>query len=228
MAKINLNRRLNIFGDETGEFGFAKGSAKLYGVSLVFHEQSASIASELNTLNTRLSHLNFNSMIHMGDLVSGHEDFEGLEISERRKIYTQLYRFSTAIPAKYHSFFIDKKAFDANTTLEKCLENFLRELILSNLEYFQNFDEIKMYYDGGQKQLSKIIDKVFGELSGYERESNFDHTEKKLFQVADMLTYIDKLLYKYDNGIKFSNTEIGFFDYKTINRIKRELKGHRL
>ena len=38
MSKSNSNR-LNIFVDETGEFGFGKGAAKLYGISLVNWEE---------------------------------------------------------------------------------------------------------------------------------------------------------------------------------------------
>jgi len=227
MTKITLDRRLNIFADETGEFGFSKGAARLYGVSLVFHEQTMNISNEIGVLNERLSYLDFDAMVHMGDLVSGHGDFEGMEISERRKIYTQLYRFASNVPADYYSFFIDKKDFNSERALEERIEKSLQELILANLEYFQSFDEIKIYYDGGQKQLSKVIDKVFGELSGYNREPDFDHTEKKLFQVADMLTYVDKLIYKYDGGLKFSKTETNFFSYTAIDKIKRELKRHR-
>jgi hypothetical protein len=35
----DLMKRLNIFVDETGEFGFDDGSSRLYGVSFTFHEQ---------------------------------------------------------------------------------------------------------------------------------------------------------------------------------------------
>lgn len=36
-------KRLNIFVDETGEFGFGKKSSRLYGVSFTFHEQDNDI-----------------------------------------------------------------------------------------------------------------------------------------------------------------------------------------
>lgn len=100
-------------------------------------------------------------------------------------------------------------------------------LALSHLDYFQQFDEIKMYYDGGQAQLGRLIDDAFGKLIGYHREDTFDHQDKKLFQVADMLTYVDKVIHKYDNGIKFSNTERTFFGGRTVERTKKELRGHR-
>ena len=43
-----------------------------------------------------------------------------------------------------------------------------------------------------------------------------------------MLTYVDKLLYKYDAGYKFTKTELSFFDVRIIAKIKRELSKHRL
>lgn len=39
-------KRLNIFVDETGEFGFDKGTSELYGVSFTFHEQTDDIMPE--------------------------------------------------------------------------------------------------------------------------------------------------------------------------------------
>ena len=39
MRGSNIMKRLNIFVDETGEFGFNDGASKLYGVSFTFHEK---------------------------------------------------------------------------------------------------------------------------------------------------------------------------------------------
>ena len=65
-------------------------------------------------------------------------------------------------------------------------------------------------------------------FEGYEQISDFDHQEKKLFQVADMLTYVDKIIYKYKHGIKLTKTETAFFDIRHIKMIKSELMKHRL
>lgn len=51
MIKI---KRLNIFIDESGDFGFVKGSSDLYAVSFTLHESSNSIKSELQYLNEKL------------------------------------------------------------------------------------------------------------------------------------------------------------------------------
>ena len=44
---INIKRRLNIFIDESGDFGFVKGSSELYAVSFTIHESDNPITNEL-------------------------------------------------------------------------------------------------------------------------------------------------------------------------------------
>ena len=43
-------KRLNIFVDETGEFGYGAKSSMLYGISFTFPEQVNDISGELNNL----------------------------------------------------------------------------------------------------------------------------------------------------------------------------------
>ncbi|MGN1357942.1 MAG: hypothetical protein ACI4WU_01105 [Bacilli bacterium] len=62
-------KRLNIFVDETGEFGFGNGSSELYGVSFTFHEQDDDIIYELKKLNSKLEKIGYTDMIHMADLI---------------------------------------------------------------------------------------------------------------------------------------------------------------
>ena len=219
--------RLNIFCDETGEFGFGKGSAKLYGVSLVLHEQNNSVTKQVKTLERKLSTLGFNGMIHMGDLVAGHGDFANMTIAERRRIYTALYKFSREIKASYHTIIIDKKNAKTNRSLSSAISKELHNLITNHLDYFQQFSQIKFYYDGGQKPLNRIINNTFGHLNSYEQKAQFGHSEKKLFQVADMLTYVDKIIYKYNKHIKVTKTEQTFFNAKYTRTVINELRNHR-
>lgn len=220
--KIRLKRRLNIFIDETGEFGFGKRSAHIYELSLVLHEHSERIDSQVNALNSRFLMLGFSGIIHMGDLVTGHGDYTGMEIPERRKIFTTFYAFSKTINTRYHSIVVEKKGIKTPKVLSSRIEDKLSLFLTENLAYFQQFDEIVVYYDDGQAQIGKILNKVFSKLSGYRKISDFDKREKKLFQVADMMTYLDKLLYKYKNHIKFSKTETRFFSDRDVKNLLRE------
>ena len=220
--------RLNIFIDETGEFGFNRRAARFYGVSLVFHEQKDTIENELSALDKAFAENNFHGMIHMGDLINGHGDYRGMSVPERKKLFQILYRFSRKIKIRSHSILLEKAFSDSVATLEKTLGDCLRELIEDNLAYFQKFGQVVVYYDGGQRSLSKVIDAEFGRLAGYERRPDFDHTEKKLFQIADMLTFLDKLTYKYKARMKLSRSELLFFSMREISRISRELERRRI
>ena len=51
---LKIKKRLNIFIDESGDFGFVDGSSDLYAVSFTLHESSDSIKTELKYLNEKL------------------------------------------------------------------------------------------------------------------------------------------------------------------------------
>lgn len=66
---MKSTNRLNIFVDETGDFGFDHGSSRLYGVSFVFHEQKDDINKEIIVFENKLKSIGYQDMIHMSDLV---------------------------------------------------------------------------------------------------------------------------------------------------------------
>ncbi len=63
------------------------------------------------------------------------------------------------------------------------LSRFIRE----NLQHFQSYDQIILYYDNGQHELNRILNTVLAtELSDYDVRRVFP-TDYKLFQVADLV-----------------------------------------
>ena len=101
-------KRLNIFVDETGEFGFGTGASELYGVSFTFHEHNDDIMPELLKLNERLDKIGYTNMIHMADLIMHRGDYVSFNIDTRKSIFKAIYHFSRKIPVKYHTIIIDK------------------------------------------------------------------------------------------------------------------------
>ena len=220
-------KRLNIFIDETGEFGFESGASELYGVSFTFHEQSDNIIPEINNLNDRLNRIGYAGMIHMADLIMKRGDYRNFDIATRKSIFNAIYQFSRRIPVKYKTIIIDKKYTNNSTILRQklCIE--INRMINEHIKYFSKFDKIVMYYDNGQDTLGIILVSIFYRFDGFEHRSSFDHKEKRLFQVSDMLTYIDKYDYKYKNKMKFSKSEKYFFDFEEIRRTLKELNKKR-
>ena len=220
-------KRLNIFVDETGEFGFGKEASILYGVSFTFHEQKDDIKKELDNLNDRLKKLKYTNMIHMADLIMRRGDYKDFDIKLRKSIFNAIYTFSKRIPVKYKTIIIDKRFINNKTQLKQSIAYQINNMIEENKKYFEKFDKIVMYYDNGQDILGTILDSIFLRFKGFEHKIEFNHKEKRLFQVSDMLTYIDKYDYKYKNKISFAKGEKYFFGIKEIRKILKELNKKR-
>ncbi|MDD7151222.1 MAG: hypothetical protein SOT91_05855 [Bacilli bacterium] len=220
-------KRLNIFVDETGEFGFGNGASELYGVSFTFHEQNNDIMLELNKLNDRLYNIGYTDMLHIADLIMKRGDYSKFPIAKRKSIFNSIYQFSRRIPVKYKTIIIDKKYTDNSRVLKQKLSLEINNMVKEHERYFNKFDMIIMYYDNGQEVLGTILDAIFSRYKGFEHRVEFDHKEKRLFQVSDMLTYIDKYNYKYKNKMSFTKSEQYFFNLDEIRKILKELNKKR-
>lgn len=220
-------KRLNIFIDETGEFGFGKGASRLYGVSFTFHEHNNDIMKELHKLNERLNKIGYTKMIHMADLIMRRGDYKKFNIDTRKSIFNSIYQFSRKIPVKYCTIIVDKNFTDNSRILKQQLASEINKMIKQNESYFKRFDKIVMYYDNGQEVLGTILDSIFLQFDGFEHRVDFDHEEKRLFQVSDMLTFIDKYDYKYKNKLELSSGEKYFFSNEDIRKILKELNKKR-
>ena len=220
-------KRLNIFVDETGDFGFVKKSSELYGVSFTFHEQEKDITNEINILNNRLEKIGYSDMIHMADLVMKRGDYSRYSINMRKNIFKIIYHFSRKATINYKTIIVDKKYTNNISVLKRKLFLEISKMVKDKEEYFNKFDKIVMYYDDGQEGLTNILNSVFYRFNGFEQRSNFNHREKRLFQVSDMLTYIDKYDYKYRNKYLFTKSERYFFSDDEIRKIIRELNKKR-
>ncbi len=213
--------------DETGEFGFRKEASKLYGVSFTFHEQDDDITNELAKLNNKLKKIGYTGMIHMADLIMRRGDYSHMNIANRKSIFNAIYQFSRRIPVKYCTLVIDKRFTDNSRILRQKLMLEIIKMVKEKESYFKKFNKIVMYYDNGQETLGTILDSIFFQFYNFEHKVDFDHKEKRLFQVSDMLTFIDKYDYKYKNKMKMTSGEKYFFTTDDIRKILKELNKKR-
>ena len=221
-------KRLNIFIDESGDFGFTKGSSELYGVSFTLHESNNSIKNELDYLNKRLEDLKYNGMIHLAYLVAKRGDYSHFNLEKRKSIFWSIFYFSHRVKVKLKTVIIDKKYLNKKSQLNMALAREISQFVADNREYIESFDKVVIYYDNGQETLATILDTIFATNPIVERRIEFDHTQKRLFQVSDMLTVIDKLEYKRKNNIPFTKAEEYFFNGKDFRHIMNLLQNKRL
>lgn len=209
-------------------FGFTKGSSELYEVSFTIHESNDSIISDLEYLNNRLKLNNYDGMIHLADLVARRGDYVHFELQQRKNIFWSIFYFAKRVKVKIHSIIIDKRFKNNRVQLNKELASQIGTFFNSISNYMDEFEKVVIYYDNGQEALGAIIDTLLISKSNVEHRIEFDHKEKRLFQVSDMLTFIDKIVYKHYNDIKMTKAEKYFFSVKDILGIIRQLKDKRV
>ena len=221
-------KRLNIFIDESGDFGFVDGSSDLYAVLFTLHESSDPITGELNYLNESLNKQNYDGMLHLAYLIAKRADYADYTLAQRQKIFWTIFNFARKVPVKLKTIILDKRYMNNKSQLNKAIFTEISKFVADNKKYFDTFDKIVIYYDNGQETLGTILDIIFVSDDKIERRIEFDHKAKRLFQVSDMLTFIDKLDYKYYNNMPFTKAEKYFFTNQEIVYIKRKLKHKRL
>ena len=206
-------KELSIFVDESGDFGEYNHTAPYYIVTLVIHEQDNFINDIVKNLDFYLSNHNLKSdAIHTAPLIRREDIYKLLSKDDRLKIFDTFFHFTRKVGIKYKNIIIDKKhknTMDINKSISKELSMFLRD----NLEYFQQFDNIIIYYDNGQIQLASILVSVFTswfhDKFDYRTVSPYKY---RLFQVADFICTLCLLENKLVCGYGLTKSESLFFE----------------
>ena len=145
--------------------------------------------------------LDYGGMIHLAYLVAKRGDYSHFDFERRKSIFWAIFYFSSKVKVKIRTVVIDKKYINKKMQLNVALAREISNFINENKEYINSFDKVVIYYD---------------------------HKKKRLFQVLDMLTVIDKLDYKRKNNIPFTKAEKYFFNGKDFRHIINLLKNKRL
>ena len=121
---------------------------------------------------------------------------------------------------KFKTFAFEKKQFDNILKLEGRMAKEMSLFIRSNLEFFQTFDNVILYYDNGQHELNRILNAVLTtELSHYDIRKVFPK-DYKLFQAADLICTLKLLSLKREHH-ELSNFSFQFssfsFQFSSFN-----------
>ena len=114
--------------------------------------------------------------------------------------------------------YIEKKhiadSVEAAGKLAKQISQFVRD----NYSYFLSYDCVKVYYDNGQVELSRILSSVFNSLLDNVQFRRVIPSDYRLFQVADMVCTLTLVDLKYSSH-QLSKSEMLFFgDERTLHK----------
>ena len=191
---------LSIFLDESGDIGEYQPHSPYYVITMVFHDQSYDLTDHLKRLDQELSYLGYDNMaIHTEPLVRREEAYSNLSPNERRQLFTKLFFFALRSPIQYKSFVFEKKQMQDVLHLEARMAKEISSFIREHISMFQKYDNVILYYDNGQRIITRIMNTVLAtELSQYEVRKVYPK-DYRLFQVADLLCTISLTQKKLQN-----------------------------
>jgi hypothetical protein len=181
---------------------------------MVFHDQEVDIQENVIRLDTELSYLGLENLcIHTGPIIRKEEIYKDMGIAERRRIFNKMMAFIRSVGIQYKCFSIEKKhikdSVEATGKLSKQISSFIR----NHYDDFLAFNDVKIYYDNGQVEVSKLLSSVFNALLPNPIFRKVMPTDYKLFQVADFICTMELLNLKLENNL-FSKSEMIFFGNK--------------
>ncbi len=212
-------KELSIFVDESGDLGEYDYHAPFYIISLVLHDQRYNMEKELIALEESLSNLGWsNHCVHAGPVIRSEEDYRGCCLEERQKILKRMMSFVRHLDIRFKSIYIEKKhmedSVEATGKLSKQLASFIRE----NMAYFYGYDVVKVYYDNGQIEVTRILSSVFNALLENVQFRKVMPSDYRLFQVADLICTLKLTELKLEAHILSKSEKYFFGDERTLRK----------
>lgn len=206
-----MKRELSIFIDESGDWGSYDFHSPYYIVTMIFHDQRNSITDQISHLDKELEKLSIEDhCIHTGPIIRKEENYKYMTVEERRKIFNKMVAFIKNCGIEYKCFSVEKKqtedAVELSGKISKQISSFFRE----EYNWFLSFDTVKVYYDNGQIELSRILSAVFNAIFSHAEFIKVLPKDYKLFQAADMICTMELLSLKLKNE-GLSKSELTFF-----------------
>jgi len=207
-------KELSVFIDESGDFGAYNFHSPYYIITMVFHDQSADIRKQINRLDFELEQLGIRNLcIHTGPIIRREEIYTDMTISERRRIFNKMTAFVKSIDIRYKCFYIEKKHIENSVEATGRLSLKISQFIKEHYNDFLIFDSVKIYYDNGQIEISKLLSSVFSILLPNPIFRKVMPADYKLFQAADFICTMQLVKLKLENNL-FSKSEMIFFGNK--------------
>ena len=219
---------LSIFADESGD---RAGLSRYYVLCLVFHDQSIDITKDISKYEEHLAHSNLpNIPFHSEPLLNGRKDYELIDIKNRKKMLSAFATLVRHLPFRYASFTYKRYELSDPDRLSAQMKRDISRFLFNYLDFFQQYDTIKIYYDNGQDIVKRaLVDSLNFVLStGVVQRRKTSMTDYRLEQVADYLCTIELASIKYtanENGGTYNKFfgGIGTFKKNWLKQARRKL-----
>ncbi len=210
---------LSIFVDESGDFGEYDYHAPYYIISMVFHDQAIDIQDNIRKLEEEMTNIGWpHHCVHAGPVIRSEHEYKEYNLSERQKILKRMIVFIRGLDLQVKTVHIEKRQFEDSIEAVGKLSKLLSAFIRSNLEYFLSFDKVKVYYDNGQVEVTRILSSVFNALLENVEFKKVLPAEYRLFQVADLVCTLKLTGLKMERHSLSKSEKLFFRDERTLKK----------
>lgn len=219
---------LGIFVDESGDFDLKSKHSPYYIVTLVIHNKKDGIGDDVNDLERHISEKNLpKTPIHSAPIIRNELEYKNYTIEERRFLFFQMYNFTRKVPITYKTFIYEKKIFKEKDGIISQMGKDLSAFVDDNYELFSTCKELKVYYDNGQAEISRILYFGLNCILNNVEIKRVVPSNYRLLQVADFICTIELLRVKNDNN-QLTKSEKGFLKIEELNKIVKTLNKKRI
>ena len=212
-------KELSIFVDESGDFGEFDPRAPFYILSLVIHDQRVSISDDLSLLESEMRNIGWpNHCVHAGPIIRAEHEYKEISLYERQQIIRRLMTFTRKLEIRYKALFVEKRKGTDEIAITGMLSKQLADFIRQNESFFNGYDTVKVYYDNGQTEVTKILVSVFTTLLSNVVFIKVIPSEYRLFQVADLICTLKLTELKLDKKTLSKSEQYFFQDERTFRK----------
>lgn len=209
-------KELSVFVDESGDFGKVDNKNPFYILTLVLHNQKNELsATKLNWMDEKLQDYfptGAKTYVHAGPIIRKEKEFKDVALEDRRHILNALFYFAISENIQYVSLVVDKRNCNGEKNwLHNQLVKQMNVFITEQMNKLSSFENVKLYYDLGQKEITNMLNTVFSLRLQNFSLGNTEIHEYRLFQVADLICTLELLNLK-KNTIGFTKSETVFFE----------------
>jgi hypothetical protein len=202
---------LSIFIDESGDFGNDEQKTSYYLVTMLYHDQSDDIQSDIEKLEEIISLLGYDiEYIHVGPIIRRESVFEKYSIDDRRKLLYSMLNFINHCDFRHDTIIVKRSEAPDRVTLSGKIAKAISKRFDNSTLFFQQFDKIIVYYDNGQAELSAVLNAVFSMRFANVEFRKAEPQKYRLLQVADFICTFEFLNIKR-NEKRLSKSEEKFF-----------------
>ena len=187
----------SIFLDEPGSDGMKD---RYYLLAIVLHNQADDIQKDIKLYEESLRARSLPDIpFHASPLLNGHGNYEGMELADRKKLFSSFRVFFRHAPIRYYCIKAKTAEYDSAKALSAEMRKRIIDFIFDRLGFFQKFDIVKVYYDDGQKSIADAVRKALDyalskESVVYRKTVSEDY---RIAQIADYVCTMELTALKY-------------------------------